>query len=294
MIEGRRLLAAYGAAGVAVLIWGATPAATKLAVGEFDPVTAGILRTVLAGAVVLPLAAARRMPLPASNRHWGLLALSAVGGFLAFTLLFSLGVKQTSAGHAALINAGIPIFTGLFGAIAERRVPGRRWMLGMAIAFAGVGLLIGFRGGAGSGEATVVGDLLCLASSAAAGLGYVAGSRLSLRIGTVSTTFWGIGIAALVQVPLLAFLWGATDWPAVTVVGWSAVLYLALGSSILGYIGWYWALAAGGVVRIAPVQFAQLVVGLILAVTVFNETLTPPLVLGSIAVLGGIALARRG
>ena len=36
MIQSQRLLAAYGAAAVAVLIWGATPAATKLAVGEFD------------------------------------------------------------------------------------------------------------------------------------------------------------------------------------------------------------------------------------------------------------------
>lgn len=289
-----RLLAAYGAAAGAVLIWGATPVATKLAVGEFDPVTAGILRTMLAATVVLPLAMARRMPLPATGRHWGLLALSATGGFLAFTLLFSLGVKHTSAGHAALINAGIPIFTGLFGAVAERRVPGPLWILGVAIAFAGEGVLIGFRGGAGSGEATVAGDLLCLASSAAAGLGYVSGSRLSMRIGTLSTTFWGIGIAGLVQVPLLAAVWGATDWPTVTAVGWSAVLYLAFGSTVLGYIGWYWALAAGGVVRIAPVQFAQLVVSLFLAVTILDEVLTMPLILGSMAVLGGIAMARRG
>ncbi len=36
------------AASFAIVVWGLTPAATKLAVGEIDPLTVGILRTVLA------------------------------------------------------------------------------------------------------------------------------------------------------------------------------------------------------------------------------------------------------
>ena len=41
------------AASFAVVVWGLTPAATKLAVGEIDPLTVGILRTVLAMAPCL-------------------------------------------------------------------------------------------------------------------------------------------------------------------------------------------------------------------------------------------------
>ncbi|MBC8269913.1 MAG: hypothetical protein H8E36_14300, partial [Rhodospirillaceae bacterium] len=40
---------AYMAAAFAVLIWGGTPAATKFVVMGIDPVSAGVLRTILAG-----------------------------------------------------------------------------------------------------------------------------------------------------------------------------------------------------------------------------------------------------
>ncbi|MHA1597969.1 MAG: DMT family transporter, partial [Alphaproteobacteria bacterium] len=268
-----QLPAAYAAAALTLLIWGATPAATKLAVDGIDPVLAGVLRTVLAAAIVLPLALLRRLALPRDVAGWRLLLLSSVAGFIAFTILFSLGVQRTSASHAALINASIPIFSGLFGAIAERRVPPRAWLFGMGVALAGEVFLIGFKDSSG-GEATVVGDLLCLASSIAAGFGYVVGARASARIGSLSATFWGVGLAGLMLLPLLYIIGGDTDWAAIPMVSVSAIVYLALGSSVIAYVAWYWALGRGGIVRMAPVQFAMPVVSLSLAVLLLGETLT--------------------
>ncbi len=285
--------AAYAAAAAAVLLWGATPVATKIAVAGMDPVMAAFLRTVLAAAIAVPAVALFRLPLPTTAAAWMLLAVSAAAGFGGFTVLFSLGVERTSAAHAALINASIPLFTGLFGAIAERRVPGRLWFVGITVAFAGEAVLIFGRGAAAEG-ATVAGDLLCVASSAMAGLGYVAGSHLARDIGTASVTFWGIALAGLAQAPLV-YLWGAgLDWAAVPVEAWNAVLYLALASSILGYVAWYWALARGGAVRMAPMQFAMPVVSLALAVVLLDESLSVTVLVASALVLSGIAVSRRG
>ena len=64
---GRRvavLVAAYGA----VVLWGATPLATKVAVAELDPLAVGLLRTLLAGAVALPLIVFGRVAPPRSGR----------------------------------------------------------------------------------------------------------------------------------------------------------------------------------------------------------------------------------
>ena len=47
------VMGAYVAAGFAILIWSATPAATRLAVLDMDPLLAAILRTVLAAAVAI-------------------------------------------------------------------------------------------------------------------------------------------------------------------------------------------------------------------------------------------------
>jgi drug/metabolite transporter (DMT)-like permease len=77
-------------------------------------------------------------------------------------------------------------------------------------------------------------------------------------------------------------------------VGWLAVAYLALGSSILGYITWYWALARGGIARIAVLQFAQPVATLVLAALILDEPLRLPLALAGAGIILGIAIAQRG
>jgi drug/metabolite transporter (DMT)-like permease len=137
------------------------------------------------------------------------------------------------------------------------------------------------------------GDLLTLVSCIVAAGGYVAGSSLSSRIGVWSTTFWGLSLGGLVLLPLLAIRLDGTDWGAVTPVGWSAAGYLALFSTVLAYVCWYWALARGGTARMGSTQFAQPVVALAAAVIVMGETMTIPLALATVTILAGIAIAQR-
>lgn len=158
--------------------------------------------------------------------------------------------------------------------VAERAWPGPRWWIGIVIAFAG--------------------DLYCVAATVFASIGYVSGSRLAASLGTWSVTSWGITLAALVQVPPLPLVWRGTEWPAVTMLGWSGLIFTALFSSVAAYVAWYWALARGGVRRIAPIQFAQPLVSLALAVALMGEVLTPVLLTSAALILTGIAVARRG
>ena len=72
------------------------------------------------------------------------------------------------------------------------------------------------------------------------------------------------------------------------------VVYLALGSTVIAYVSWYWALGRGGIVRMAPIQFAMPVVSLTLAVLLLGETLTLPLVISAAIIISGIIFARRG
>ncbi len=70
-------------------------------------------------------------------------------------------------------------------------------------------------------------------------------------------------------------------------------LFLAVVTSIVGYVGWYWALDRGGIARIAPLQFLQPLSGFVLAALVLGERLTLPLAVGAAAVIAGVAIARR-
>ena len=280
------------AAIFAITVWAGTPIATKVAVTAFDAALVAMMRSVGAGLLLLPVAAFRPAPGPASPGAWALLIVSALGGFVVFPLLFAFGLRLTTVSHAALILAAQPMFTVLIGAVAERRWPGARWAAGCAIALAGEVALIGFRFGL-EAEGGIAGDLLLLAAGLAASLGYVAGSRLSLSIGTWATTLWGnILGAALLALPL-ALRGAGADWGSVGLAFWGSVLYLALCSSVLGYVAWYWALAKGGVARIGAAQFAMPVMTLGLAVVMLGERLTVPLALAAGVIVAGISLAQR-
>jgi drug/metabolite transporter (DMT)-like permease len=62
----------------------------------------------------------------------------------------------------------------------------------------------------------------------------------------------------------------------------------------VGYVGWYWALAHGGIARIATIQFIQPISGIALAALVLGEHVTAPLVLAAAVVIAGVWVAQRG
>src|SRR5437868_5936944 len=176
------------AAAAALVIWGATPMITRVAVLEIEPSAVGILRTMLAAVLALPLAVALRLARPHGAREWGQLVISALGGFVLFPVLFGLGVRQTSASHAALVLAVSPLFTGLIAAAVERRAPSGTWWLGAGLAFAGEVALVSFRADRTETDVSLGGDLLVLVACISAAAGYVAGARLAQKITTWATT----------------------------------------------------------------------------------------------------------
>jgi drug/metabolite transporter (DMT)-like permease len=204
-----------------------------------------------------------------------------------------LALARTSTAHAALVLASLPIFTGLIAAVVERRWPGRWWWAGVVLASAGEIVLVGLRD-AGGGDASLAGDLLAFTAAISVAGGYVAGSRLAPAIGTWSVTAWGVVLGAALVLPPMAVMAPVLDWSRAGATAWGATIYLALFSSVVAYVAWYWALAAGGVARISLLQFVQPVVTLALAVLLFNEAMTPPLLLSAAVILAGIAVARRG
>ncbi len=278
---------------LAVVIWGASPVAAKIAVADLSPMAVAILRTVLGGLAALPLALALRIPLPSSRADRFLLALSGFCGFVGFPVFFTLGVNLTSANHASMILASLPVFTGAIAMFWDNTRPKRLWWVGCAIALCGEVLLISFKNGDGGGaDASLAGDLLVLFSNVFASLGYVAGGRLQ-RSGypSTGTTFWGVALFALVLIPITPFFLSGIDFAEVPVITWFAIAYLAVGVTVVGYVLWYWALGKGGIERIGLLQFFQPVSGVVLAALLLSETVTVYFVGASVVILAGVWLA---
>ena len=284
--------AVFAAAMVAVVFFALTAPLTRAITPEMDPMLLG-MRPAPAALVAVPLIIIFRLKGPSNARDWLLLAISAAGSFLAFPLLFTLGQARTSATHGALIQAAMPIFTGLAAAIVDRRRPGGFWWLGAALAFAGEGVLVFFRDQGPAREASLEGDLLILLASALSASAYIAGARLALRISALNATLWCVGAAGIAVLPFAAVRAVAVPWASFSWGMWASIVTLAYGPMLLAFIAWFWALAKGGVRRVAVFQFLVPPLSVLISVVFLGERLTLPLIVAMAAIFGGIALARR-
>lgn len=288
------MLAVFAVAMVAVTLWGATPIVTKIAVLEMPAEAVGLLRVVVAAAVTGPaLVLFFRVPRPQGARQIGLVLVAVGGGFIAFPLLFSLGVARTSASHAGLILAALPLWTGMLGTIIERSWPRWTWFVGAAVALTGEILLIGFDPQAEAQGATLSGDLLVALGGICASSGHVAGARLAPRFGTWSTALFGITLGGLILLPVTLWSGAATTLAEASLTGWWSIGFLAAGSTLLAFVAWYWALGRGGIARVGALQFAQPVITLFFATLLLGEPLTAPLVVATLIILTGVAFTQR-
>ena len=240
---------------------------------------------------------------PGGPSHWsfggGMLWLTghwewhALASYVLFPILFSVGLRHTTASHAALIHASTPLFTGIIAAALERSWPRGWWWTGVAVALIGEALLIGLGRGFDEPGVTLYGDLVVFIACVAVAFGYVAGGSLSRTLGSLAVTLWGVALAALIIAPglLVVPVSGLLDAPASALGG---LAFLVLISSVIGYVAWNWALAHGGIGRTGVLMFAQPILSVILAVLLLGESITLSIGVPAAIILAGVAIARRG
>ncbi len=285
--------AVFAAALGAVIIFGGSAVATKGAVSSIRAGDVAILRTIIGGAVALPLTLLLGIRLPPSAAQKGLLLLSGFCGFIAFPLLFTFGVQLTSANHATMILAILPVTTGAIAMTWDGQWPPRAWWFGCAIAFGGEVLLL-YDPASDGGGASISGDLLVALSTLFASLGYVAGGRLQKSgYSSRGTAFWGVGLFALLLLPLTPWVLDFASLQYAGAYAWSGLIYQAIGVTIVAYILWYYALGTGGIARVGLLQFLQPVSGVVLAFVILSETLSLIFLLASALIMFGVILAFR-
>ena len=284
------------AAVLALLIWSGTTIANKIAVGYIDALSAGILRSLVAAVIAAIVAVLLRLPFPTSRRDVVILIVSGIASFAVWPALLSVGILYTTASHAALILALIPVFTVLIATCIEGQMPRIGWWAGSTIAVGGAVILVIVRMDSLQKmpiNSSLVGDLLILLGCVACSLGYVAGGTLSRKFGTVATTFWGLATTLVLLIPMFAVLYSRTTWSNIPIDGWLALAWMTFLSSFAGYVLWFFALGRGGIRRIGTLQLSMPILTLALAVIILDEQLTLVLMISSFVIISGTYLAHR-
>lgn len=283
----------YAMGVAAVFGYGASSFLTKIAVTGADGLAVGMLRAIVAMPVALVLIALFRLRVPWRGRNGLLLVISGVGGLALFPILFSLGLRLTTAGHATVASACGAVIAGIIMALVERRWPSWPWWAGIIIGLSGAVLLIWEAIGLGIEGVSWQGDLLAFAGMVVGVSGYVAGARLARSAGSVAVTMWSTVVAGALLVPALAIHADTAMLAAIPAESWMATATLAWGVTIGAYVLWTRALSEGGIARIGALQLLQPVFGILLAVALLGEPLTPLLVASAVIAIIGVALVQR-
>ncbi len=257
----------------------------------FPPIAFATFRCAVAACILVAVGLATgalRSALQPRDRGVVLL-LGLLGNTLFHTLMVS-GIHHTSPAHAALLIALSPVLAALLAWLLHAEPLGARRMAGVALAFAGVALIVA-RGSQGS--PSMLGDLLCLGASLSWALYTVVGKPLLSRATPLAVTAWATLFGVIPMLPLGLPGLFQVGWSRLSVGEWLLLAYLSAGTIALANLLWYVALARTATARVVAFSFLVPVIATTIAVLAGQETLTPSFALGAVAVLGGVAVTQR-
>lgn len=267
--------------------------AAKWALLDFPPLTLAFLRFLIAACglyLVRCLWPGRR---PIERQDYGKIALLGLLAVVINQGFFLYGLKFTTPTHAALLYGATPVFVYLFAIalIGERRSVKK--FFGVLVTVAGVVVIVS-RGGIDWSGSSWIGDLLILLAVLAWALYTVLGKPMVAKYGAVHVTAVSLVSGTLMFVPVGVFTLGGFDAAAITARGWWSLLYIAIGTSVIAYTVWFWALGRLEATKVAVFNNLQPVITAILSYLLMGERIGPRLIAGGVMIILGVVLTERG
>jgi drug/metabolite transporter (DMT)-like permease len=270
-----------------MLIWGGTYVVTKAGLDELPPMLFALLRFGVASAVLVPLALWRGGLAKLARRSWWTLLLMATAGVGLYYIGFNLALHYTTASQGALVQSSIPAITAIMAVIWLReRLPPRR-IVGIALAMAGVILVVARGSSDGGARDPLIGNLLMFGTVLAWGVYTMLAKRVAkLDPILVVTAVSVLGGLLLIPAALVEGRLGVAM--RISLPNWGRIVYLGALASAGGYLFYNRALRdleasqVGTFVNLVPV------IGVVSGVVVLGETITPLALLGGALVIGGV------
>ncbi|MDL1944438.1 DMT family transporter [Chloroflexi bacterium CFX2] len=279
----------------AVVVWGASFIATKVALRDVSPVTIVWLRFAM-GVVILGATVARRGRFALPHwREWGYFALLGFLGITFHQWLQSNGLQTSEAGTTAWIVATTPVFMALLGWLALKEGLSLARIGGITMAFIGV-LLVVSKGDLASvsvGKFGAPGDVLILISSINWAVFSVL-SRRGLKSHPASLMMFYVMTPGWLFTSILFFT--GTDpgeMANLTLNGWIGIVFLGVFCSGLAYIAWYDALQSLSAAQTGSFLYIEPLVAVVVAFFVLNEAIVPASLLGGGIILFGVWLVNQ-
>jgi drug/metabolite transporter (DMT)-like permease len=273
------------ALGTVYLVWGSTYLAIRVTDRTLPPLLMSSVRFWIAGAALYVFAArGRARP---TRREWVAAAITGAALLLVGNGGVAWAETRLDSGFAALIVAIIPLYVALFDRLFFGRRLSRGALVGLAVGFAGVAVLV--RPGGGNNVAVAL-ALVATTSAWAAGSLYARGAPLpsspllSAAMQMLSAALF-LGIAGLVGGE-------ANDVHAssFTLKPLLAFAYLVVVGSLIAFSAYAWLLKNVRISVVATYAFVNPVVAVALGTVFLGESIGWSTILAGVAIVTAVVL----
>jgi drug/metabolite transporter (DMT)-like permease len=269
------------------VIWGIPYLLIKIAVAELTPATLVLLRTTVAGLILVPLAAVRGDIRPLLPRWRWVVAYTFVE-VAAPWILLSDAERRLSSSLAGLLIAGVPLVGALLvWIIGGDERPDIRRIIGLIVGFIGVALVVGLD--------VATDDLLAVGEVGLVVIGYAIGPMIIARrlqgapaVGVVAAS---LALTALAYAPVgIAQL--PTSLPSTQVL--LAILILGVVCTAVAFLVFFALIGEVGPIRSTIITYFNPAVALVLGVLLLHEPFTVGLAVGfALIAIGSFVATRR-
>ena len=275
---------------VMAIVWGLPYLFIKEAVDSFSPAAVVAGRTLIGGFVLLPFAL-RAGALKEAWKLWPWVLVFGLVEMAAPFYLLSHAETQLTSGTTGLLVATVPLFSVLIALTrGDRSALAPLRLLGLAIGFAGVGIVVASPGlvPREPGSAIAIGEVLLTAMFYAIAP-FVIAIKLSHipSLGTITIALLAIGTAYLP----IAFL---TSHEVPTTRSTVALVLLGVICTALAFIAFFALIREVGPVRAPLFTYINPIVAIALGAVLLAEPITAGLLIGFPVVLLGCWLAATG
>lgn len=276
---------------LATVLWGGNFVIGKAVANTVPPFTLSFLRWCVALVVFLPIAwKPLKRDFKQIIKHYKIVIILGITGVASFNTLVYIGVHYTTSINASLMNMLTPVFIYLLSFIFLKEHLTRFQLIGTAISFIGVLLIISH----GSLQSLVhftfnKGDLIVIIAVVLWSIYSLLVKQYAKELPGQSTFFASIVVGIIILLPF--FLYEQQTMP--TAIDWNGLALFAVGytgifASIVAFLSWntgvvrYGANRAGIYLNFIPVFAA------VFAVLFLDETLFWSQIIGGVFVIAGV------
>lgn len=274
---------------VAVIFWGGTFIASKLAYEMYSPIQIGGLRPFVAAILFWLVRKIKKDDEKIEKEDRKRVALSAFLGITMCMMFQNIGISLTSASTAALIVASFPAITLLLELLIYRIKPTWMKIIGITMSITGVAILSQI---SLDGNPTALwGNLFMVLAGIFWALYNFATVNLVNKYSTMTITFYQMAYGAVFFIPII--LLEGHGWQAPALVPTASMLYLGVCGSMLAFL--FYNIGLQKLSASVAVSFLNLVpvAALFFSVLILSEHISMMQLLGGAVVVTGVFISSR-